>query len=63
MSDQARRVWRAGPATLVLVSAFALTAGGLAAEPEIGQVSAAAARSRRSARRLTKGQRIESMAG
>jgi ribosomal protein S18 acetylase RimI-like enzyme len=27
MSDQARRVWRAGPATLVLVSAFALTAG------------------------------------
>ena len=27
MSDQTRRVWRAGPATLVLVSAFAVVAG------------------------------------
>jgi ribosomal protein S18 acetylase RimI-like enzyme len=27
MSDQTRRVWRAGPVTLVLVSAFALAAG------------------------------------
>jgi GNAT superfamily N-acetyltransferase len=27
VSDQTRRVWRAGPATLVLVSAFALVAG------------------------------------
>ena len=27
VNDQARRVWRAGPATLVLVSAFALAAG------------------------------------
>ena len=27
MRDQTRRVWRAGPATLVLVSLFALTAG------------------------------------
>ena len=27
MSDQTQRVWRAGPVTLVLVSAFALAAG------------------------------------
>jgi hypothetical protein len=40
-----------------------LTAGGLAAEPQVGQVSAVAARNRTSARRLTEGQRIESIAG
>ena len=27
VSDQTRRVWRAGPVTLLLVSAFALVAG------------------------------------
>ena len=29
MSDQTRRVWRAGPATLLLISAFAVVAGGV----------------------------------
>jgi hypothetical protein len=55
--------YRTVPDASATTTAFALTAGGLAAEPEIGQVSAAAARSKTSARRLTKGQRIESMAG
>ena len=51
------------PEESLTATAFALTPGGLAAELQVGQVSAAAARSRTSARRLTEGQRIESIVG
>jgi hypothetical protein len=57
------RSYRIVPEESPTTTAFALTAGGLAAEPQVGQVSAVAARNRTSARRLTEGQRIESIAG